>query len=265
MVEEPGSQVLFLNDARELAISESSGRSPGNQVVLYGGGVARGLSSPAVKQDALLISGNAAQTGPATARVTISDSQGESKGTVTLTQRAMDIADYCGYGAAGKSAVSGDISDELLEVGVTSFLLYENTNTGDRFFGFFHDAYDPGAGHGGTIHWDISGIPDTAATVVEDDPDHNQDVYDFANNTITHQWSDPNTDGVAIGTDADGSVNDAPSSGFSPSTLDGVTVTFDVSEYSGGDPPTNVRFIGDDGTTVERAYDGTNTTVEITF
>jgi hypothetical protein len=254
MAENPGSRVLFLNDDRSLAISESGGRSVGNQVVLYGPDVARGPSAPTAEQDALLISETVAQTGPGTtAEVIIRDSQGESKGTITLTQRDMTIEDYCGYGSAGYASVSGPISDELLELGVTSFILYENTNTGDRSFGWFHDKYDQNGGQDGDITYSVSGVPSGSSMVVRDD-DPGNDTYSFnpPDATAEHHWSEPNTDGLAIGK-------------FTASELDGVTVTFNVTAYGGSNQPTKIRFIGDEGATVERAYDGTNTEVEITF
>ena len=273
MAENPGSEVLFLDEDGELAISSGS-VSTGEDVVLYGPDIARGGSNPSVDQDALLISDSQAQTGPGiTAKVVISDSQGESEGTVVLTTRDQDPADYCGYGSAGNNAVSGSISDEILEVGVTSFLLYVDDTTGERFFGFFHDKYSESDGNfGGEVDWDVSGIPDGASTVVEDDPESDTpvDSYDLSSGHIENEWGDPNTDGVLIGTDDNGSVNDAPSNGFTAGELDGVTVTFDCVKFGpyppdDGGPPEKIRFVGDEGTTVERSWDGTNTSVQITF
>lgn len=251
MAEKPGSDILFLDE--DLAISEGIAKKDG-KVVLYTPNLGRGGSAPSPDQDALLFQDGMAQTGPGiTAEVVISDSKGESTGTITLTQRAQTIEDYCGYGSAGYASVSGPISDELLEVGVTSFILYENTNTGDRSFGFFHDKYDQNGGQNGEITYDIDGIPSGSSMVVRDDNPGN-DSYTFNPPTATadHQWIEPNTDGLAIGK-------------FTAEELAGVTVTFDVAYYGDPNPPTTIRFIGDEGATVERAYDGTNTTVEITF
>lgn len=254
MAENPGSEVLFLDDG--LAISEGS-VSAGGDVVLYGPEVGRGESTPAPDQDALMIQDGVAQTGPGlTAEVVISDSQGETSGPLTLISRDSTVEDYCGYDTSPNSCI-GPITDEMLSVNYTSFLLYENANTGELSFGWIHDEVESGGG--GQIYFDVDGLPDGTTTVVEDDPgDQFADQYDLTPPTghIENNWGDGNTDGVIMGK-------------FTSEELSGVTVTAEVSTYRDGNngeaPPDYVRFIGDDGTSVERPYDGTNTTVEITF
>lgn len=259
MAEQPGEDILFLDDG--LAISSGS-VGVGQDVVLYGPDIARGGSSPAVEDDALLIQEGIAQTGPGTtAEITISDSQGSETGTITLTARSKTVEEYCNFDNSGDySAMIGDISDEMLEIGVTSFLVYENTNTGDRSLGFVHDRYVDGeTSQGGRVSMDIDGLPDSAEYVVlDDDPAQGgNDSYTLnpPSGSADHQWSDPNTDGVMIGK-------------FNAQELEGNTITFTVTSKGSdgdGDSPDTVRFIGDEGTTVSRPYDGTNTVVEITF
>lgn len=248
----PGDNVTIVDS--ETSISPSNSEVKGEQSVMYGDGLARGGSNtPRAGDTGLLTSPDTIQGAFGTpAQVTIRDSNGESTGEVSLITRDMTIEDYCGYGSEGNASVSGPISDEMLELGVTSFLVYENSSTKDRSFGFFHDEYISGGGQDGDIQWGVTGLPDSATTAVEDDPDSNSDVYDLANGVITHQWWDPNTDGVALGT-------------FTKQDLVGVETTFAVTKYAGNQPPTKVRFIGDNGTTVERPYDGTNTEVTIRF
>lgn len=256
MAEAPGEDTLLLSSS----VALSGGRiQQGGQVMLYTEDFGRGASSAAVGDDALLIREGKAQAGPASsAQITISDSQGEDSGQIILTTRDMTVEDYCGYGSEGGSAVSGPISDEMLEVGVTSFLVYENESTGERSFGFFHDKYDDsGNQFGGNVDMAISGLPDNADWAVQDDPPEKNDSYSLnpPDAYADQQWSEPNTDGLAIGK-------------FTPSELQGVTITFDVDTYSsrnGSGPPSKIRFIGDEGTTVERPYDGTNTTITIEF
>lgn len=255
MPEQPGDDALLLSDS--LAISQSVGIAEGEEITLYSPQFGRASSNPQQAGDALIVGDGVAQAGPqSTANITIRDSQGESTGTITLTQRDMTIEDYCGYRSAGDASVSGPISDEMLEVGVTSFLVYENTNTGDRSFGWFHDKHGSGLGQGGEVDMDISGLPESSSMVVRDD-DTGNDSYTMnpPDAFADHQWSDPNTDGLAIGK-------------FTADELQGVSVTFDVQRYTdrnGYGPPSKIRFIGDEGTTVERSYDGTNTQIEIQF
>lgn len=269
MAEKPGSEVLFLDEG--LAISEGNVEE-GQKAVLYGPEVGRGESNPRKEQDALLFQEGLAQTGPGTtAEVIISDSEGESTGIISLIQRDQDIADYVGYGSQGEASASGPISDEMLDVGTTSFLLYEDTRSEERYFGFFHDEYNEGTNHGGRIAWEISGLPDGTTTVIEDDPvDSDTEYYDLSppDGEVSHQWGDPNTDGSAFGKDDEGEVNESPNTGFTEDELSETTVTFSVIEREvvrDRDLPSQIRFVGDDGTTVSRDYDGTNTEIEITF
>lgn len=195
--------------------------------------------------------------GGATAEIEITDSQGSETGTITLFERAESVENFYDFqDTADFSAAQGEIND-YLEVGVTTFFVFENTNTGERSFGFVHDKADlNSSGQGGDIHFSMSNLPPGASFAVRDD-DPGNDSYSMSppSASVQHIWSSPNTDGLAIGK-------------FTESELSGETITFDVTQYNtgnGGNRPDTIRFVGDGGTTVERAYDGTNTKVNITF
>lgn len=190
------------------------------------------------------------------AQVTISDSLGTSVGDVTIISRNESIESYYDFTSSGSTAAAKGNINEFLSVDHTVFYIFENADTGAYSFGWVHDEWRPDAQDcGGNISFDMTGLPANSSYVVRDDNPGN-DTYSLTapSGSITHLWSGQNTDGVAIGK-------------FAPADLQGTTVTFDVTLYatSNGYVPDTVRFAGDGGTTVERAYDGANTTVEIQF
>lgn len=195
--------------------------------------------------------------GGVTAEIEITDSLGSSTGTITLFSRADTVENFYDFTNNDDFfAAQGEIND-YLEVGYTTFFVFENTNTGERSFGFVHDkAGTDNQERGGEVDMDVTNLPSGASFAVRDD-DPGNDTYSMnpPDAFIDHQWGGNDTDGVAIGK-------------FTESELQGITVTFDVvrhTDRNGNGPPHTIRFVGDGGTTVERSYDGTNTKVNITF
>lgn len=191
------------------------------------------------------------------AKVVISDSQGESEGDVSIIERSQTVEDYYGYAETDSQSAEGDINF-FLELRKSTFYIFKNQSTAEYSFGWVHDVYRPQEQDtGGDITIVMSGLPGSSSYVVRDDNPIN-DSYSLnpPDGSIAHLWDGENTDGVAIGK-------------FDATELQGVTVTFDVTQYEydrdGEHRPEDIKFAGDDGTTVERAYDGTNSTIEITF
>lgn len=205
------------------------------------------------------------------AQVTIRDSQGETSGDIVLISRDMSVVDYVEFDSGPTdAAATGPISDEMLDLDYTSFLLYEDGD-GELFFGLFHDEYnteteDFGMGD---VQWDLTGLPDPIDTVIEDDEAAgHSDEYPLSPPTgaIKHGWGPPNTDGVIYGVSDEGGLAQEPVTGFSREDLTNVTITFSCTSFVPGDGELEyVRFIGDGGTSVVREWDGTNTEVEIQF
>lgn len=195
------------------------------------------------------------------AQVTISDSLGLSEGEVVTISRSQTVEDYYGYrdNDDNSDAAVGPISDEFLEVDHTTFFVFKNASTNEFSIGFAHDEYRPDEQDtGGQISMSLGGLPNTSSFVVKDDPEGaGSDSYSVSPpaGSINHGWGPPFTDGAVIGK-------------FPANDLNGVTITFNISSYStnaDGNVPLTVKFAGDGGTTVERPYDGTNTSVEIQF
>lgn len=189
--------------------------------------------------------------------VLISDSQGETEGQVVTFSRSKTVESFYDFETGSNySAATGEIND-YMDVGYTTFFVFENSDTGELSFGFCHDQLDQDSTEqGGEVDFSISGLPDGGSFVVRDD-DPGNDTYSYNGDTATadQQWGSPNTDGLAIGK-------------WTQSELAGSTVTFDVTRHTDGNgdgPPHTVRFAGDSGTTVSRSYDGTNTSIQITF
>lgn len=194
--------------------------------------------------------------GGESAKVTISDSTGQDTGDVTIISRNETVENYYGYNASGNTAAAEGNINDYLDVRYTVFYIFENADTGEYSFGWVHDEHRPNAQDcGGNITYDMSGVPSVSSYVVRDD-DPGNDTYSLSppSGNIEHLWGGVNTDGVAIGK-------------FAASDLQDQTVAFDVTKYTtnSGYVPGTVRFAGDGGTTVERSYDSTNTTVEIQF
>lgn len=186
--------------------------------------------------------------------VTISDSQGETEGGIIVSADSQAVEDYYAFAETDSAAAEGPIN-QFLDVRYTTFYIFENTNTSEFSFGWVHDEWRPNNNDcGGDITMSISGLPANSSYVVQDGEGNDTFNINPPNGTVAHLWESENTDGVAIGK-------------FSASDLQGVTVTFDITQYAtnSGFVPQTVRFAGETGTTVERPYDSTNTSVEIQF
>lgn len=192
--------------------------------------------------------------GGESAKITISDSFGEEEADVNIIERSESIEEYYNYGETD-AAAEGQIQ-EYTKLRYTTFLIFKNGNTDEYSFGFVHDTYRPdNSDCGGDIDIEMDGLPDGANMVVRDD-DPGNDTYYWSppTGTAEHIWGGVNTDGLMIGK-------------FTASELSGVTVTFDVVKHqtNSGYVPETIRFAGDDGTTIERDYDDTYTTITMDF
>lgn len=181
--------------------------------------------------------------------VTIRDDAGEETAALPLIEDSQTIENWYDYGGGGGSFGSsgaGQITNWTADNYVT-VLLYRNTSSGDVSAVAHYDKVDTGT-PGGDIESSWSDIPGDWDLAVEDDP--GEISFNPPSATGDQNYTVGACDGWAIR---------APSAGTMTWDMDAVK-----DNTQGVAPPDFIRYIGSDGSTIERSL-GTDTQVEISI
>lgn len=124
-------------------------------------------------------------------QVTISDTQGETTGTVQVVEKAKDVVEYYHGSSTTGSNAGSEFRNDFSEDGTTVFLVYRNANTGEyTIVCHYASDLDEHASH--------DGIPSGGSFVIRDD---DSDSYSISPPTAStaHSYGVPNNDGFGIG------------------------------------------------------------------
>jgi len=173
----------------------------------------------------------------------IRDNSGEVSGGVPIISRDKTVEEFYGYESGSPSAsAGGEAGTTYGKDGYLSFMVFQNTGTGDLSLVVVYDEHDGDYPGGLPFDVDYSGFGNSTSIAVRDD---DTDSYSLSppSGYTSHTWGGNNTDGVVW------------------KTPFGETIT--ASLGGGLDASYKVRGIGDDGSTVERDVIENETVVEI--